>query len=303
MIPIAYAATKESWEKLSMRYAEFRGFSSEEYEKFSNSILDILKDREMTASEIKKLLKTQLDVSAILYFMCDQGLLTRSRPKKGWKDKNHRYSLFHDYFSDINLNEVSETEAITLLVQQYLSSFGPATENDIAWWTGLSKTKVRETLNNLKEQIVRVKISNLKGDFILLHSDENLIKNTSFPKRRTVNLLPSLDPYLMGYKERERYLHHKHYDKVFDRSGNATSTILLDGRVVGVWDFTEDAEPTVKIFLFEEAEGSVLREIYLKAQKIGKFIAEKEVQIKECNSMVPLTHRTAGAVMSPLKGC
>ena len=142
MIPIVHAATKETWEKLSKRYAEFRGFSSEEYEKLSKSILDILKGREMTASEIKKLLKTQLDVSAILYLMCDQGLLIRSQPKKGWKDKNHRYSLFHDYFPDINLNEVSGTEAVTLLVVQYLTSFSPATENDIAWWTGLSKTEV-----------------------------------------------------------------------------------------------------------------------------------------------------------------
>ncbi len=302
MIPIAYAATKETWEKLSKRYAESRGFSSKKYEEFSKLILDILKGKEMTASEIKKLLKTRLDVSAILYRMCDQGLLIRSRPKRGWKDRNHRYSLFRDYFPDINLNEVGETEAITLLVMQYLSSFGPSTENDIVWWTGLSKTKVRETLNNLKEQIVRVKISNLRGDFILLYSDENFIKNTDFPEKRTVNLLPNLDPYLMGYKERERYLCQEHYNKVFDRSGNATSTILFNGRIVGVWDFAEDTEPSVKLFLFEEFEESVLREIYLKAQKIGRFIADKEVQIKECYSMVPLTRRTAGAVMSPLKG-
>jgi len=303
LIPIAYAATKETWEKLSKQYAEFRGFSSEKYEEVSKSILNILKRGEMTASKIKKALKTQLDVSAILYLMCDQGLLIRSRPEKGWRDRNHKYSLFHEYFPNMDLTKMNEMEARTLLVQQYLSSFGPATENDIAWWTGLRKTEVQEALNKVQRQIVRVKISNLKGDFIMLRSDENLIKNTGFPKKRTVNLLPGLDLYLMGYKERERYLHHKHYDKVFDRSGNATSTILLDGRVVGVWDFTEEVEPSVKVFLFKEVEGSVLEEIYLKAQKVGKFIADKEVQIVECASMVPLTRRTAGAVMSPLKGC
>jgi len=37
------------------------------------------------------------------------------------------------------------------------------------------------------------------------------------------------------------------------------------------------------------------------AKKIGKFIVEREVQIKECDSMVPLTLRTAGGVMAPLK--
>lgn len=295
MMPIAYTATRKVNEKLSKRYAEFRGISSRKYKEVSKSILDILKGREMTASEIKRTLKTQLDVSAILYLMCDQGLLIRSRPRK--------YSLFHEYFPDIDLTKTNETEAIIRLVQNYLSSFGPVTENDIAWWIRLGKTKVREALNDIQEQIVRVKISNLKGNFIMLRSDENLIKKQAPSKKRTINLLPNLDPYLMGYRERERYLNYEDYEKVFDRSGNATSTILLDGRVVGVWDFTKNVEPLVKIFLFEEVEESVLTEIYLKAQEIGKFITDKKVQIKECHSMIPLTHRTAGGAMSPLKGC
>jgi hypothetical protein len=55
--------------------------------------------------------------------------------------------------------------------------------------------------------------------------------------------------------------------------------------------------------LFEKARSNVLREIYSKAKKIGKFISGKEVQIKQCRSMVPLTERTMGGFMSPLRGC
>jgi len=40
-----------------------------------------------------------------------------------------------------------------------------------------------------------------------------------------------------------------------------------------------------------------------KAQKIGRFIADKEVTVKECDSMIPLKRRTAGGFMSPLKSC
>lgn len=295
MIPIAYVATRRMVEKTSKRYAEFREVPYEEYEAVSKLILEILKGREMTTSEIKETLKIQLDVSAILYLMCDQGLLIRSKPRK--------YALFNEYFPDLDLTKMSEIEAITMLVQQYLGSYGPVTENDIAWWTGLTRTKVREALNNIQNRLVRIKISNLKGDFILSHQDEKFIKNTSPTEKRTVNLLPSLDPYLMGYKERDRYLDHEHYDKVFDRSGNATSTILLDGRVVGVWDFAEDAEPLVKLFLFKEVGERVLKNIHSKGKMIGKFIAKRDVKIRECDSMVPLTRRTAGGVMSPLKGC
>lgn len=188
-------------------------------------------------------------------------------------------------------------------MQHYLRSFGPATENDVAWWTGLGKTQVRQALSILREQVVHIRVSNLKDDFLMFRSDEKPLKDIALPQKPIVNMLPTLDPYLMGYKERERYLRNEHYDNVFDRSGNATSTILLNGRAIGVWDFAEEAEPTVKLFFFREVEESTLKEIHLEAEKIGKFIADKQVKIKECDSMVPLTRRTAGGVMSPLKSC
>ena len=37
---------------------------------------------------------------------------------------------------------------------------------------------------------------------------------------------------------------------VFDRSGNATSVILVDGKVVGVWDFKGGEESFVKLHIF-----------------------------------------------------
>jgi len=303
MMPIAYGATSRTVEKASRRYAEFRGVSPKEYGDVSQAIVAMLGGEGMTASAIKKALKTQLDVSAILYLMCDQGLLVREEPEKGWKDKNHRYSLFSEFFPDVDLGSMDETEAMTRLVQQYLRSFGPVTENDIVWWTGLGKRKVRAALSRLQEQIVPLGISGIEGDFVLLRSEVSLVNHSSARQRPTVNLLPSLDPYLMGYKERERYLEHRRCSYVFDRSGNATSTILLDGRVVGVWDFRQDEAPVVKLFLFEKVEPDLLEDIYAVARRVGRFVAGGEVQVQECHAMVPLTKRSAGSVMSPLKDC
>ena len=302
MISIAYSATKRMVELTSERYSRYLGITQKEYIKMSKLVQEVLKGGGMTAKEVKNALMTELNISVILNLMCDQGLLIRGNPRKGWKSNIHTYYPFNDYFPDIDLNEPNEARAVALLVQYYLSSFGPATEKDIIWWTGLNKTTIQEALKKLKEQIVPVEIEGFKDGFITLQSDMAL-KMATLPKNRVVNLLPALDSYLMGYKERERYLSYEFYDKVFDRSGNATSTILVDGRVVGVWDFKEGKEPAVKILFFEEVENSALTEIYSKAQKIGRFIADKEVQIKECYSMIPLTRRTAGGFMSPLKNC
>ena len=302
MIPIAYSATNMSVELASERYSRYLGVTQKEYTKLSQRILRLLKSGGMTAKEIKNELMTDLNVSAVLNLMCDQGLLIRGNPRAGWKSSLHTYYLFHDYFPDLNLNEPSEDRAVELLVLSYLSSFGPVTENDITWWTGLNKTAIQGALKKLGEQIASAKIDGFEGAFLLLQLDMAL-KKASAPENRVVNLLPALDSYIMGYKERERFLSHQHYDKVFDRSGNATSTILLDAKVVGVWDFTADKKPVVNFLIFEQLENSVLTEIYSKAQKIGKFITDKEVEVKECDSMLPLTRRTAGGFMSPLKNC
>jgi hypothetical protein len=104
----------------------------------------------------------------------------------------------------------------------------------------------------------------------------------------------------MGYKDRERCIDAEHYNFVFDRSGNATSTILVDGEVIGVWDFEE---PVIKIFLFRENKADLAKELRLRAAGLGAFISGRQTEAKKCKSMAPLTHRTAGGVMSPLRSC
>ena len=297
LLSTAFSATKSMVELTSKQYSQYLGVTKKDYIELSQQILRLLKGRGLTAKETKTELGTDLNVSAVMNLMCDQGLLIRGNPKSGWKSNLHTYYLFHDYFPDVNLNQPNKKHAIELLVQYYISSFGPVTENDIIWWTGLTKTLIQDALKKL--EVVSVNVEGLEGSFFLLKSDTAL-KEVS-PRNRVVNLLPALDSYIMGFTERKRFLPHQYYNNVFDRSGNAAPTILVDGKVVGVWDFIADKKPAVKILLFEHPEHSTLTTIYSKAQQIGKFIADKEVTVKQCNSMLPLPSRTAGGFMSPLK--
>lgn len=295
LIPMAFAATRDTVLKTSKQFLEYRGVSSEQYEEILQAVENILKGKEMTSSDVKKILQTKLNISAILNVMCDQGILLRSHPRK--------YSLFHDYYPKINLSHLNDQEATNLLVHHYLHSFAPVTEEDIIWWSGVAKTKIREALSNLQENLLSTEILDLPGNFISLHSDLELLKVLDFSGSPVINLLPWLDPYVMGYKERHRYLDLKHYEMVFDRSGNATSTILLDGRVIGIWDCSNGSEPTIKLYFLEEIHERVIREIYTEAQRIGRFVTHKKVLVKQCDTMIPLPQRTAGSFMSPLKGC
>ncbi len=75
--------------------------------------------------------------------------------------------------------------------------------------------------------------------------------------------------------------------------------------MAGVWDFEQPQgeEAVVKLLLFGPAQEVVLEGIRREACRVGRFIAGAEVRLMECASMTPLTQRTGGGFMSPLRGC
>jgi len=300
-IPIAFAATKSIVGPNSENFLRYTGgVTKNQYQEASKAILKMLKGKGMSTLELKKHLRSKLNISPIVNLMCDQGLLMRGPSDKGWKSNTHTYYLFSEYFPGMDLNAVDQAKARELTVRQYLAAYGPATVKDISWWSGFSITEVRRILKRLEHETTEVVIPELKGTYLMLAADEAAMRSLEFSDKPVVNLLPASDPYLMGYKERERYLDYKYYELVFDRSGNGTSTILIDGRVVGVWDFSEVPKPTVKLFLFHKLERKLLRAVESRARAMGKFMGDKAVTIEMCDQMVPLTQRTAGGFMSPL---
>jgi DNA glycosylase AlkZ-like len=290
-MPVAFAATKRVMGLNSVNHCRYMGVTERDYVALSKRAMDLLKAGPMTAAQVKKALGTDLHVSSILNLMCDEGRLARGRPA-GWRSNQHTYYPFNNYYPGIRLDSVPEEEAIVELVRRHLLAFGPVTENDIAWWTGLNKGDVRAALASLAKELI------YEDNMILLRSDQRLLKDRK-PESLTVSLLPSLDPYIMGYKDRDRYLNKEHAGYVFDRSGNATSTIVIDGRIAGVWDL--DGQH-VKVFLFGEIEEEILKKVCWKARDIGRFIMGGECEAVVVENMAPLARRTAGAVMAPLKG-
>ncbi len=301
MIPFVFSATRKSAELVSEKYSQFLGVTREEYERTSKRIMKLLRGKAMDTAEIKGALKTGRNVSPIVNLMCDQGLLIRGKPAKSWKSNIHTYHRFEDYFPSFDMNAIDESAAKESLTASYISAFGPATENDVAWWLGFPKGEVKGIMKRLENRLARVEIRGLDKTFLMFDSKRGSLSSGRMAD--TVSLLPPLDPYLMGYKDRERYVDAEHYDYVFDRGGNATSTVLLNGKVIGVWDTSEKPELAVKYVLFRDVGESVLSRIHALAKKTGEFMLDGAARVKRCDSMVPLPRKTAGGFMAPLKDC
>ena len=87
----------------------------------------------------------------------------------------------------------------------------------------------------------------LEVDPTLAHDAERL-RGFVPPDTPYVFFLPALDPFIMGYTDRRRFLAAEHRSKVFDRAGNAVPTVWADGRVAGVWGQRKDGSVTYGLF-------------------------------------------------------
>jgi hypothetical protein len=300
LLVTAHWATRSLNVEASRRYMEYRGVPRPVFEQMSRQILVLLNGHELTASDIRHALRTSHDVPAVLNFMCDQGLLIRSRLEKGGPDPNYGYALFADYFPKVRLEPMGEREATMHIVRHYLHSFGPATEADIACWTGLGQVSAHIALQHMRGEVIHVQLPNRRDDYLMLRTEAEACQHEPPLSQPIVNLLPSHDPYLLGYGDRQRYVEMRYADRVFDQTGNVTSTILLNGRVIGVWDFIAETY-CMKLFLFLEVEEEVRTAIETAAQQLGRYLCRDGAAVQWCTAMQPLTRQPPGSVMSPLR--
>ncbi len=141
---------------------------------------------------------------------------------------------------------MNEAQAIAGLVNRWLHSFGPGTELDLKWWTGLGVTKIRAALKAL--DAVPVDLDGQIG-FLLPHDLDPVS-----PPDPWVAFLPSLDPTGMGWKDRHWYLG-DHEAELFDRNGNIGPTVWADGRIVGGWAQLPDCQ--IRFKLLEDTSGEL----------------------------------------------
>ncbi len=298
MLPIAFSAVQRNTKILTDQHLKYLQMTQKKYENTAKKILNILKNRGLTLKELKTEMGMVPNLMYIVRMMCFQGLLIRGAPKSGWRSNLHTYFPFREYFPDLDMSILDEKEALRFVITEYITNFGPVTESDITWWTGFPKGLVGELLKEIQDELSIIIIKGLKGHYFVLSSQERAMKDIQIQSFNTLNIVPCLDPYLMGYKNRNRYLDQNFYSYVFDHSGNATTTILHEGKVIGIWDF--DA-PLFKYFLFYDMESEIIDNLFTQAKKIGRFISGKDIRLIKKESMKPLAKRTGAGVVSPLK--
>ena len=158
-------------------------------------------------------------------------------------------------------------EALVELVRRYFATLGPATVHDFAWWSGLTITDVRRTIDIAGTMLERQD----RGEktYWLLR-DRPALPRT----KRTVHLLPNYDEYFIGYRDRSDIGQRIGNTKAVT-GGNAliANVIAVDGQLVGGWRRTMErrgalVEADLVVPLKREERAALVAEV----RRYGEFL-------------------------------
>jgi len=187
--------------------------------------------------------------SRALTLLAAQGHLVRGRPRGTLISRQHEWAATDRWLRELPAPWPTEA-ARAELARRWLHAFGPATLDDVQWWTGWNKGQTKAALAALGDDVVDVELADGAPAVVLAVDADPVDAPPPW-----VALLPALDPTPMGWKHRDFYLG-PHRDRLFDRNGNIGPTAWCDGRIVGGWAQRPDGEVVVQLVEDVGAEAS-----------------------------------------------
>lgn len=175
--------------------------------------------------------------SSLLAMMSAAGEIVRAVPVGPWTTRQHRWQDVGQWWPE-GIEFPDPADAAQRLAERWLRAYGPATVDDLQWWTGWSKTTTRKALQGLS--LVSVDLDKVDGVDLARTSRtprEETVDSSAGPDAPTIALLPALDSTAMGWKHRHWYSP-ADTKGFYDNVGNIGPTIWWNGSIVGVWAST-----------------------------------------------------------------
>jgi len=176
--------------------------------------------------------------SALLTIMSAQGRIVRCTPTGPWTSRQHRWEPVDRWWPQ-GLPEIGTADAQQALARRWLERFGPATAEDLQWWTGWSKTTVASALRELA--VEEVDLHGESGIALPVGDGPPAVPGEAPAEQPAAALLPALDPTPMGWKHRAWFLS-LDPRQIFDTAGNIGPTLWWDGEIIGSWAVAASGE-------------------------------------------------------------
>ncbi|MFC7307893.1 winged helix DNA-binding domain-containing protein [Streptomyces monticola] len=216
--------------------------------------------------------------SRVLSVLAAEGRIRRGRPLGTWASSQYRWIVAEPH------PELPADEAKTELAARYLTVFGPATTEDLKWWTGWTLTDTRKAL--ARAGAVEADLAHGPG-----HAMPEHLEAPAAPEPAAA-LLPALDPTPMGWRHRDWYLDPAHAPELFDNNGNIGPTVWWDGRIVGGWVQRPDGEIVTHLLVTRGVGREAKDAIAAEAARLAAFFGD--IRIRP-SFRTPLERRLTGS--------
>lgn len=158
--------------------------------------------------------------------------------------------------------------ALAELARRYLAAHGPATAADLAAWAGLPLRDARAGLGAIAAELAE-EAAGLVG----------LARRPPAPGRKPApagpiapRLLPSFDPYLLGWRDRAFAVPERFARRVYPGGGVVRAAATADGLAVGTWGLRRRSGwPSVTIEPFGELDPAVATALEAEAADVTRF--------------------------------
>ena len=259
LLPVVVPATRERNVKAFAGYLR-KSLTTADYPTWTERIEDVLGPGEqLTKSEITERLdppeSDRSFITNVVSQMATESRLIGIRIPVSWRSAQIAYTRWADWLPAVDVESPDPEAARVELARLYLRSFGPASITDFAWWSGLTKTQARAAIGSSG--------ATSRGDLFEFDS-------IAADPPRGVRLLPIWDTLFVTWKDRSRMIPEALLPYVYDAMGNATSVVLVDGTVAGVWSMSpSDARLEVRAAPFDRFSAKQWAAIEEEAQVVA----------------------------------
>ena len=289
---VALRIRTRTFTELSKQARQQMPLSDADMEKLKTVILNTLHSGAKTAEQLHRATPGNLirdfgpelkriglvnSLSLAINLLKEEGKVLKQQCKKRLDSTEYGYCLTSGLLPEADPFGFRIEEACAQLAAQYFRAEAPARVKDFAWWAGINVTDAMKGAAEVKPKLVPIPVEGTKDEFLISEADLESCLNFKAPDA-AVNFIPYRDTYLKGQREVvSRFVPSEHADKPFSRwkgklINDPLATILVNGRVVGVWEWNEDEEE-VDLLLFDSSiPKSVEKIINKRAGELANFI-------------------------------
>jgi hypothetical protein len=168
--------------------------------------------------------------------------------------------------------EPDATDAERFAASRYFAAYGPATFDDFARWLQVGRSRSRELMRGLGDELAEVSIEGTPAWILRKH----LRAARAADPVKTVRLLPAFDQYVFAAGLCSEHLVPQEFrPRIYKNQGWFAPVLLVDGRMDGVWSFgRKPRRLEIAIEAFRKTPARVRREAEEEAERIADYMGK-----------------------------